>query len=41
MGYCATSVKDIEIRADINSTAKNTYLISNCTEIDAERFLEQ
>jgi hypothetical protein len=36
MGHCTTAVKEIEVPADINSTAKNIFLISNCIEIKAE-----
>jgi len=38
--YCAISVKDISVPADINTTAKNIHLISNCTQIKAGRFVE-
>ena len=36
--HCAISVNDVGIPADINTTTKNIHLISNCTEIKAERF---
>jgi len=38
--YCTTSVKDLVVLADINTVAKNTHLISNCTGINAERFVD-
>ena len=38
--HWAISVKDIDVPADINTTAKDIYLISNCTQIKARRFVE-
>jgi hypothetical protein len=32
--------KDLVVPADIKAIVRNIHLISNCTEIKAERFLE-
>jgi hypothetical protein len=38
--HCETSVKDLVAPADIKTISKNSHLISNCTEIKAERFVK-